>query len=477
MNIPENIPDFSVVILAAGLGTRLRSKQAKVLHRAGGRALVEHVVRIALKLVPAGRVSVVIGHQADAVQSLLSPFGVNFVHQREQLGTGHALMVARPQLEDSAAHLLVLYGDTPLLTAESLGRFAGTHRDAGAAATLLTVELDDPAEYGRIVRDASGAVTDIVEFKSADPGQRAIREINTGIYCFRTAALFAHLDRVTNKNRAGEYYLTDVPALLRAAGERVQAVKLDAPDEVMGINNRIELAEIDAMLRERKARELMLAGVTIYRPETCVIDPDVEIGADSVVGPCVAVLGATRMGENCVVEPFTTIRDCVLEDGAVIHQNCWLAGATVRARASIGPFARLREGSEIGPDAKIGNFVETKKTRLGRQSKAQHLAYLGDATIGENVNIGAGTITCNYDGVNKNPTVIEDGVFVGTNSSLVAPLRLGRNAYVAAGSVVTDDVPEDSLAVGRGRQVNKQGWVRERRQRQQSAQKKHAPGD
>jgi bifunctional UDP-N-acetylglucosamine pyrophosphorylase/glucosamine-1-phosphate N-acetyltransferase len=455
--------DFAIAILAAGWGTRLKSNIAKVLHRAGGRLLIEHAVRTALELAPPGRIFVVIGHQAELVREAVESYGVGFILQREQKGTGHAIQVARPQLENAAEQLLVFCGDTPLLRASTLEALMERHRASRAAATLLSVVLDDPAQSGRIIRDAGGRFLDIVEFKSCTPEQLAIREINSAIYCFRASALFEHIGHIANNNKAGEYYLTDVPALLVRAGQKVEAAQIGAPQEMLGVNNRVELAEIDALLRARKTRELMLGGVTIYRPETCAIDPDVEIGRDTVIGPCVAIYGHTRIGENCLVRPFSTISGSVLEDGAVVQECCWLSGARLGAGASVGPFARLREGSEIGPQARIGNFVETKKTRLGRKSKAQHLAYLGDATIGENVNIGAGTITCNYDGEKKNPTFIEDGVFVGTNSSLVAPLRIGRNAYVAAGSVITEDVPEDSLAVARGRQVNKEGWVKQRR--------------
>lgn len=470
-------PEFAVAILAAGMGTRLKSRTAKVLHRVGGRALAEHVVRVALEMVSAPRVFVVVGYQADAVSELLAPYGVRFIEQREQLGTAHALQAGREHLEGAAPHLLVLYGDTPLLTATTLHGLIQTHLDSGSAATLLTVELDDPAQYGRILRDAGGQVADIVEYKSCTPAQLAVREINAGIYCFRTAALFAHIGEVGNQNKAGEYYLTDLPALLRRAGERVLAVKLGEPQEVLGVNTRVELAEMDGLLRARKARELMLNGVTIYRPETCVIDPDVEAGPDSVLGPCVALYGRTRLGENCTVRPYSTLVDTVLEDGAVVHECCRLEGARVGERASIGPFARLRPGSEIGAEAKVGNFVETKKTRLGRRSKAQHLAYLGDATIGEDVNIGAGAITCNYDGQKKNVTRIEDGAFIGTNASLVAPVRVGKNAYVAAGSTITEDVPDDSLAIARGRQSVKQGWVRERRGRRPAPAEQKPPAE
>ena len=461
-------PDLAIAILAAGLGTRLKSGMAKVLHRAGGRALAEHVVRVALELAPAERIFVIVGHQAETVRQLLEPYGVRFIYQREQLGTAHALMVGRERLEAAGRHLLVLYGDVPLLTAETLRRLIEAHLEPRAAATLLTVELDDAAQYGRILRDADGHLADIVEYKSCTPEQAAIREINAGIYCFLSGPLFAHIGKVSNQNKAGEYYLTELPALLRRAGERVLGLQVGEPQEVLGVNTRVELAGLDALLRERKARDLMLSGVTIYRPETCLIDPDVEAGPDSVIGPCVALYGRTRLGRSCVVRSFSTLADTVLEDGAMVHECCWLERAHVGSKASIGPFARLRPGSEIGAEARIGNFVETKKTRLGRGSKAQHLTYLGDATIGENVNIGAGTITCNYDGEKKHPTRIEDGVFIGTNTSLVAPLRVGKHAHVAAGSVVTEDVPEDSLAIARARQSTKAGWTRQRRSRRQA---------
>ncbi len=459
------MPDFAVAILAAGLGTRLKSETAKVLHQAGGRCLIEHGVRTALELTPPDKIFVVVGYQAERVRDLLAPYGVNFVLQAEQLGTGHALMVGREQLACAAPNLVVFYGDTPLLTAGTLRRLMQTHAEQRAAASVLTVRLQDGEQYGRIVRDPAGEFQQIVEFKSCTPGQLAIREINSGIYCFRTDALFGQTGNLRNDNKAGEYYLTDVLGLLRAAGEKVLALQYGAPEEMLGVNNRVELAQMDAKLRDRKAQELMRAGVTIYRPETCVIDPDVEIGRDSVVGPCVAILGKTRIGARCLVRSFSTVKDAVVEDGAEIYESCWVEKARVGAKARVGPYSRLREGSDIGPEAHIGNFVETKKSKLGRRSKANHLAYLGDATIGENVNIGAGTITCNYDGVNKNPTVIEDGVFVGTNSSLVAPLHIGKDSYVAAGSVITEDVPPESLGIARGRQVTKEGWVRDRKKK------------
>jgi len=450
--------DLAIVILAAGLGTRMKSRQAKVLHRAGGRTLIEHVVRLAAHFAPPERTYVVIGHQAEAVRSVLAATGVHFIEQTEQLGTGHALLVGRAQLENSARNLLVLYGDVPLLREGSVRALLDLHAGSKRACSLLTTEVANPSGYGRILRNEDGKVTGIVEHKACTPEQARIREINPGIYCFRTQTLFAHIGKLNRNNPAREYYLTDMIHLVRAAGLGLESLKVTDSSEVLGINNRAELAAMDAVLRDRKARELMMSGVTLIRPETCVIDSDVEIGADSVLGPCVALYGKTSIGADCIVRPFTTIRDSVLADKVTVEECCWIESARVDSGAKIGPYARLRPGSDIGPDVHIGNFVETKKTKMGRGSKANHLAYLGDATVGEKVNVGAGTITCNYDGVNKHPTTIEDGAFIGTNNSLVAPVKIGKDAYTAAGSTITEDVPDGALAIGRGRQVNKENW-------------------
>lgn len=476
--------DLSVAILAAGLGTRMKSRQAKVLHCAGGRTLIEHVVAAAVRLVPPERVLVVVGHQAgDVKRAVLSVpcfQRVRFVHQARQLGTGHALMAARRQLEHSAQNLLVLYGDAPLLGEATLRGLIEAHLDSGAACTLLTTELDDPTGYGRIIRDRDaggpnqGKLIEIVEEKACTAAQAAIKEINPGIYCFRTRLLFEHIRRLDRNNPSREFYLTDMAGVLRRAGRRVETRSVMPPEELLGINTRAELAAMDSRLRGRKAQELMQAGVTILRPETCAIDPQVEIGADSVIGPCVALYGTTRIGENCTVKPFSTLRDSVLENEVAVEECCWLEGARVARGARIGPFARLRAGTEIGPEAHIGSFVETKKIRMGRGAKAMHLSYLGDAVIGKDVNIGAGAVTCNYDGEKKNRTVIEDGAFVGTNSSLVAPVKVGKGAYVAAGSTITANVPSGALGLGRARQENKKGWVAGRKK--QERRKKRTNG-
>ncbi len=452
--------NLAVVILAAGLGTRMKSRHAKVLHRAGGRTLIEQVVSVASRLTASERIFVVVGHQADAVRKVVS---ANFILQAEQLGTGHAILVGREQLEHAADNLLVLYGDVPLLREETLRRLLEAHAKSRAACTLLTTEVEDPTGYGRIIRDKQGRLKEIVEQKACTPKQAAIKEMNPGIYVFKTKLLFENISKLGRNNPAKEYYLTDMAAILRSAGHKIETVKTQPASEVLGINTRAELAVMDALLRDRKTQELMLAGVTIVRPETCLIDADVEIGADTVIGPSVALRGKTRIGENCVIHPFNSLRDCELGDNVEVHECCWMDHARAESGARIGPFARLRPGSDLGPDVHVGSFVETKKTRLGRGTKANHLAYLGDANIGDGVNIGAGTVTCNYDGKNKNATTIEDGSFVGTNSSLVAPVTIGKGSYVAAGSVITQNVPPGSLGMGRARQENKEGWVAKRK--------------
>ncbi len=456
---------IAIAILGAGLGTRLKSKLAKVLHSVAGRTLIEHAVRTARE-VSEGNIIVIVGHQAEAVTGALKGLpqqGLYFVRQEQQLGTGHALQCARRELETAGQHLLVYCGDTPLITAQTLRRFIDSHLGSGAAASVMTAEMEDPTGYGRILRGPDGGVASIVEQKSASPDERRIREINTAIYCFETRHLLAELDRIPRDGISGEYYLTDVIGLLTHGGKKVHPCRMDDASEVIGINNRAELAEVDALLRGRKARALMLAGVTILRPETVMIDMDVEVGPDTVIEPGVTLAGKTRVGENCRIGSFSVITESELADDVTVKQFCVIAEARIANGASVGPFSHFRPGNEIGPGAKIGNFVEVKKTRIGRGSKAQHLTYLGDTVVGENVNVGAGTITCNYDGEKKHTTVIEDNVFIGSGTQMVAPVRVGKNAYVAAGSTITEEVPPDSLGIARSRQTNKLGWVTERK--------------
>jgi bifunctional UDP-N-acetylglucosamine pyrophosphorylase/glucosamine-1-phosphate N-acetyltransferase len=448
--------------MAAGKGTRLKSNRAKVLHQIGGRPLLAHVIAAAKQVVPANDIYVVVGHQAEAVRTATEPMGVRFVLQADQRGTGHAVMCAREQVR-GYTHVLVLYGDVPLIRPETIARVKDFHLSKRAAMTILTAEPPDPTGYGRVIRADGDRVKAIVEQKALRTSQLKLREINSGIYAFATQPLLDHIDRLKTDNVHGEFYLTDMAELLARAKAPVVAVKAADSTEVLGANTLAELASLDAALRARKCNELMAAGVTIYRPDTCMIDADVEIGADTTVEPFVQILGRTCIGSGCHIRSFSIISDSHLADGVRILPACIIDQSRVAAGARLGPYSRLRPGSEIGEGAHIGNFVETKKARMGRGSKANHLAYLGDAEIGAGVNIGAGTITCNYDGAKKHVTVIEDGAFIGSDSTLVAPVRIGKGAYVAAGSSITDDVPDDALALGRARQAVKEGWAKRRR--------------
>jgi bifunctional UDP-N-acetylglucosamine pyrophosphorylase/glucosamine-1-phosphate N-acetyltransferase len=463
---------FGIAIMAAGKGTRLKSKRPKVLHAIGGRALLLHVIAAAETIAAPEKIFCIVGHEAERVRSAVEATGVQFVLQAEQRGTGHALQQVKAHFAASGEappeHLMVLSGDVPLIPPETLAAICATHLAEHAAMTILTAVPPDPTGYGRVLRVSEGRaeVSAIVEQKSLRPEQLSAPEINSGIYCFRTEALFAHLDSLSTNNAHGEYYLTDVAAMLVAAGERVVAVKADSVEEVLGANTIAEMMYLDAAMRLATARKLMASGVTIFRPETCVIDAEVEAGPDTILEPYVQLLGKTRLGSDCRVRSYSVIQDSTLGDGVLVRNGCILDEAVVGDGAFLGPYAHLRPGSEIGEAAHLGNFVETKKVKLGRGSKANHLSYLGDAVIGEGVNVGAGAITCNYDGVHKNTTVIGDGVFVGSDSTLVAPLTIGDGSYIAAGSCITEDVPEGSLALGRSRQTTKPGWVAVRKAKQ-----------
>jgi bifunctional UDP-N-acetylglucosamine pyrophosphorylase / glucosamine-1-phosphate N-acetyltransferase len=458
-------PRIAIAIMAAGKGTRLKSQLPKVLHETGGKPLLEHVIRAASRVVPAKDIFAIIGHEADRVRAAMQHTGVNFVLQADQRGTGHALMVARNALT-GYDHVIVLSGDAPMITPETIGHLRNFHLEEQAAMTLLTAELDNPTGYGRVLRKnpRSAEVQAIVEEKSATAVQKNIREINSGFYVFDAKELYAHIDRLSTANAHAEYYLTDMAEVLRKAKRRVVAYKTADARQVLGGNTRAELADIDHYMRMAKCRQLMSDGVTVFYPATCVIDADVEVAADSVIEPYVQLLGKTKIGTACRVRSYSVIRDSVIGDGVIVRPGCVMEEARVGASAVIGPYSHLRPGSEIGDGAHVGNFVETKKIRLGKGSKANHLTYLGDAEIGSGVNIGAGTITCNYDGVHKHKTVIEDGVFIGSDSTLVAPVKVGKGAYVGAASCITDDVPQDSLAIGRAKQIVKEGWAAAKRQ-------------
>jgi len=467
--------DLICIVLAAGKGTRLKSEIAKVLHRAGGRTLVEQVVAACQPL--GSDIWVVVGHQAENVRGAVLPFKAKTVLQRPQNGTGHAMLIARGAIGPKANLAVVLPGDAPLIRTETLSALVETHRKGNASATILTAELQDPTGYGRIVRNKDGSVGAIIEEKSANENQRKIREINSSMYCFTLEKLWPCLADVRPDNAHRELYLTDAIALLNKRKERVLAVRAESAQEVLGCNTRAELAQADRALHARKAEALMDGGVTIYLPETVLIDPEVEVGSDTVIEPGVQLLGKTRIGSHCRIQSGSVLTDAAIEHHVLVRQYSVITASLLSTGAIVGPFAHLREGAELRPGARVGNFVEVKKSVLGEGVKAMHLTYLGDATIGRETNVGAGTITCNYDGVNKNPTTIGERVFVGSDSALVAPVRVGDGAYIAAGSTVTEDVPADALAIARGRQVNKEGWAAERRRQMSEAAESSGTSD
>jgi bifunctional UDP-N-acetylglucosamine pyrophosphorylase/glucosamine-1-phosphate N-acetyltransferase len=459
------VSDATAVILAAGQGTRMKSRMAKVLHRAGGKALVEHVIAAAKGVAPPERIFVVVGHQAEAVGAVAHAAGAGSIHQTEQLGTGHAVMCGEDKLAGLGDILLVLNGDCPMIRTETLRNLIDLYRETGAGAAMITTDLDDPTGYGRIVRQPNGDVEAgdveaIVEHKAATEEQRAIREINVGFYCFNAAAFWKHVHEIRPDNPAREYYLTDMIAILLKAGHRVTALKAADSSEMLGINNRVELAAVDRIMRERKVRQIMLDGVTVEKPETVTIDADVTIGMDTVIGPFVQLTGNTVIGENCRIGASSIVENSTLADNVDVFPFSSISASTLEPKTQVGPYARLRMGAHLAESAHVGNFVELKNTTLGAGSKSMHLAYLGDSQIGATVNIGAGTITCNYDGKKKHRTTIGEGSFIGSNSTLVAPLEIGSGSYIGAGSVITDPVPDKALALGRSRQFVKQGWVK-----------------
>jgi bifunctional UDP-N-acetylglucosamine pyrophosphorylase/glucosamine-1-phosphate N-acetyltransferase len=447
-----------LVVLAAGKGTRMKSGLPKVLHAAAGLPLIEHVLRTADTVSPSSIV-IVVGHQADAVESAMaSRPNVRFARQEPQLGTGHALLQAEPALVNSSGTVVLLSGDVPLLTPATLQALVNRHVETGAAATVLTALVDDPTGYGRIER-RDGRISAIVEHKDASPEQWLIREINSGIYAFDLAPLFGALRQIGSANAQGEYYLPDLVRIYRERGLIVETVTLDDPREIFGVNSRKELAQIGQLLKMNRNDALMASGVTIVDPATAYIGPDVTIAPDTIIHPNVYLEGHTTIGPGCEIQCGVRIVNSTLEDNVFINSYCVITDSHIGKGARLGPFAHIRPDSHVGEDAHVGNFVELKKTSLGRGSKANHLAYLGDAVIGEKVNVGAGTITCNYDGKKKHQTTIDDGAFIGSDSQLIAPVTVGRGAYVAAGSSITENVPAGSLAISRGKQVNKEGWA------------------
>ena len=456
--------DLHVVILAAGKGTRMKSALPKVLHRVAGLPMVEHVLRTSGALA-ARSTTLVVGHQAEAVRAaLLTHPGLTFVVQEPQLGTAHALLTTEPALRGATGTLVLLSGDVPLLSAGTLKTLVDRHEAAGAAATVVTAVVERPEGYGRVVR-AGHEIARIVEDRDASESERAICEINAGIYAFAVEGLFAALATIASENDQGEYYLPDIVALYRNRGLGVETFTVADADEIRGINSRLELAAVSRIVRQAKNHALMAAGVTIEDPATTYVDLDVEIGPDTIIHPGVSLEGRTTIGMGCEIHSGARIVDSTLGDRVTIRNHCVIGSSTIENDAAVGPFAHLRFGNVIAERANVGNFVELKKTVLGPGSKSMHLTYLGDTTIGAGVNIGAGTITCNYDGVTKQQTTIEDGAFVGSDTQLIAPVTVGKGAYIGTGTTVRENVPAGALAVSAGKQRNIEGWVAERKKR------------
>jgi bifunctional UDP-N-acetylglucosamine pyrophosphorylase / glucosamine-1-phosphate N-acetyltransferase len=462
--------DLAILILAAGKGTRLKSSLAKVLHAAGGRPLLEHVIR-ACQPFAAKKTIAVIGHQAEQVAEVCAPLEVDTVLQKPQKGTGHAMLVAKRAI-GNAKYVIVLPGDAPLVRTQTLRALLAKHKSGNAAATILTAVLADPSGYGRILRKAGDAVAAIIEESQLTPEQSELNEINSSMYCFTTAKLWPALAQVKPNNRHREIYLTDAIAILNSKGETVLAEIAADSRETLGCNTRADLAGVDHTLREWKRESLMRDGVTIQLPETVVIDSDVVAGEDTVVEAGVQLLGQTKIGARCVIKTGSVLRDVVLGDEVVVEPYCVIAESHLDSDVVVGPFARMRAHTHLKSGARIGNFVELKKSIVGEGTKAMHLTYLGDAKIGSKTNIGAGTITCNYDGFDKHPTTIGNKVFIGSDSALVAPVKIGDGAYVGAGSTITDNVPADALGIARGRQANKPGWAAKKRRELAKADQK-----
>ncbi|MCC9626654.1 bifunctional UDP-N-acetylglucosamine diphosphorylase/glucosamine-1-phosphate N-acetyltransferase GlmU [Thalassospira sp. MA62] len=445
------------VILAAGKGTRMKSKLYKVLHPVLGKPMVEHVVD-QLDQIGVSRQIVIVGHGAEAVQDTLGT-RVEYAVQEEQLGTGHAVQMAEAELAGKSGATLVVCGDTPLLTAETLEALLAHHESQQAKVTVLTAIADDATGYGRVVRGEDGNVTKVVEHKDASEAELAINEINTGTYVFDNELLFDALKQVGNNNAQGEYYLPDVISIAKEAGEVVAAHTAPTFDETIGVNDRVALSQAEAIMRKRTNERLMREGVTFMDPASTYISPDVVIGSDTVIYPGTVILGKTTIGSECVIGPNSDIRNSVIEDHAVVRQSV-VTDSRIGEAAQVGPFAHLRQQAVLGANTRVGNFVEIKKSTFGDGAKASHLSYIGDASIGERVNLGCGSITVNYDGKNKFETVVEDDAFVGCNVNLIAPVKVGKGAIVAAGSTITSDVPEEALAIARERQTNKEGYTK-----------------
>lgn len=450
------------VILAAGEGTRMKSKSPKVLHTVCGTPMIQHVVNQAVHL-SMDRIVAVVARHAKGIKQQLGDV-VDYAEQQEQLGTAHAVMQADGTLAAEAGTTIVLYGDTPLITASLIESLITHHEAEGAKATVLTSEADNPAGYGRVIRGKDGMVVSIVEDKDATNQEKQINEINTGIYCFDNRALFRALKQVDNHNAQGEYYLPDVIGILRDEGADVNAYQTENFSETLGVNDRVQLAAAEKLMKRRINERHMRNGVTLTDPDTVYIASGVEIGPDTIIEPGTFLGGNTRIGSECTVGPHTQMTDSTVEDRTVIKQSV-VSNSSIGSGVQIGPFAHIRPASDIGDEAKIGNFVETKNSRIGKGSKASHLGYIGDAEIGQDVNFSCGAITVNYDGQNKHLTKVEDGVMIGCNVNLVAPVTVGKNAFIAAGSTITDAVPQEALSIARSRQTTKEDYARKLKQK------------
>ena len=438
---------LTIIVLAAGMGTRMRSAIPKVLHLLAGKPLIRHVLDAVVPLRPEKTI-LVLGHQADSIRSVIEGYDFEVVHQAEQRGTGHAVRQASDVIASAPGQVMVLCADTPLLATETLRSLTEAHSRSGAAVTVMTAMPEDPSGYGRVVRGRSGVLR-IVEEKDATNAQKKIKEVNTGIYCFEKKFLLSALGGIRDKNAQGEYYLPDTIALARKGKRKVAAILCQDPDEAMGINSRFDLSQAEGIMRIRKNVRWMMDGVTLIDPATVFISDEVTIGRDTVLYPNVRLEGKTTLGEGCTVYPGSRMVDSTCGNEVTIKDCCVIEDSRIADKASVGPFAHLRPGTVLGPGSRIGNFVEVKKAVIGEGSKANHLAYIGDATVGKDVNIGAGVITCNYDGFQKHQTIIEDGVFVGSDAQLVAPVRIGKDALIAAGATITRDVPPEALAISR----------------------------
>lgn len=451
----------TIVVLAAGLGTRMKSGLAKALHPLAGKPLIRHVLDAAKEIEPE-KIVLVLGHQADKVRSAVEGYRTDIVLQAEQLGTGHAVKQATDAIAAASGPVLILCADTPLLTGKTLADVLDVHRRSRAGVTLITAKVDDPFGYGRVVRGKTGIMR-VVEEKDATATQKKITEVNAGIYCFEKRFLLSSLTGLGKNNAQGEYYLPDTIELARKKKLRVSALLCDNRDEVIGVNSRVDLSRAEAVVRDRINRKWMQDGVSMLDPFTTFVGSDVTLGRDTVLYPNVRIEGGTAIGDACTIYPGCRIKDSVIASNVTVKDHSVIEESEIASGASIGPFAHLRPGAVVKERAKIGNFVEIKKSTIGEGSKANHLSYIGDATVGKDVNIGAGVITCNYDGYDKYPTVIEDDVFVGSDAQLVAPVRIGKGALIAAGATITRDVPENALGISRAPQEIREGFASVRR--------------